>query len=260
MLSDYVVKFVLFSFLGWIYECTYCAVKSKHWDNRGFLFGPICPIYGVGAGVAMVLFLDWEYFPGAQTPWWKIFLICAAGSAVLEYSVSFILEKCFHAMWWDYSEVPFNVNGRICLPATTGFGIAGVVMIKWVIPPICETLDYLDPYPVLVEFLALAFVFCLGMDLALTVASLTSLLKTMDEMEARFNEYMEESVERMVNAPAHMKEKMEESPAYLMDMAKRVTRRQRRHIHVVRRVRNQRYVDRWERLKNALNHEENTQN
>ena len=84
-ISVYFIDFVVFSFIGWIYECTYCTCKTKHWQNRGFLFGPVCPIYGSGAVAAMMVFGLLPQFSAENTPIWEVFLVCAAGSAVLEF-------------------------------------------------------------------------------------------------------------------------------------------------------------------------------
>ena len=79
-------QFMIFSFLGWIYETIYTTVTSKHWQNRGFLFGPICPIYGLGVIGANMIFkvLLPNQFGIVNPPWWKVFLICAVGRAILE--------------------------------------------------------------------------------------------------------------------------------------------------------------------------------
>ena len=122
--SKYFVYFVVYSFMGWLYESMYCTIKGGKWENRGFLYGPICPIYGAGA-VALTAIDDYLHYINFQYEWWQVVLVSMLGSMVLEYTTSWILEKLFHAYWWDYSDIPFNINGRICLPCTLGFGAAG---------------------------------------------------------------------------------------------------------------------------------------
>ncbi|MCR4674960.1 MAG: hypothetical protein K5675_08105 [Lachnospiraceae bacterium] len=212
IVADYIIKFIIFSFIGWIYECTYCTITTGHWDNRGFLFGPICPIYGIGALGAMVVFNEIPVFHGGDTPMWKVFFICMFGSAVLEYIVSFILEKRFHAMWWDYSNVPFNIKGRICLPASLGFGVAGVVLVKYFFPWFLGLTGGMSLHPIINEIIASAFIFILGMDLAVSVASITELLSYLDDVTEKFDERMEASVEMVTSAPGVIKEKMTEAP------------------------------------------------
>lgn len=193
--------FIIFSFVGWIYECIYCTCNHGHWQNRGFLYGPICPIYGSGVVLALIVF---HLIPPVETngehPLWAIFLICAVGSAILEFVTSWVLEKCFHALWWDYSSVPFNIQGRICLPATCGFGIAGVVVVRLLIP----FLDALprDQHPYWNEIASIGFALVMGMDLALTVASLTRILERMESAENEFNSRMESGVQTIQQGPS----------------------------------------------------------
>lgn len=200
IVARYFNLFILFSIIGWVYECTFCTIQAHHWQKRGFLYGPLCPIYGVGAVGAMVIFSILPPLPdsfGADYPIWEIFLICAAGSAVLEFVTSWVLEKLFHAVWWDYSNVPFNIQGRICLPASCGFGAVGVVIVKFVLPHV-QTIS-LEEKPFLNEVVSLVFAFLLGMDLALTVESLSKLTQRMDEAEMNFNAKMENSVQAVTS-------------------------------------------------------------
>lgn len=193
--------FVIFSFVGWIYECTYCTCRGGHWQNRGFLYGPVCPIYGSGVVLALVVFHLIPPMPSGEAyPIWEIFLVCAAGSAVLEFVTSWVLEKCFHALWWDYSSVPFNIQGRICPPATCGFGIAGVFVVRFLIP-FLEGLPR-DQHVLLNELMGIGFAFILGMDLALTVASLTRILERMESYETEFNDRMESGVQTIQQGPS----------------------------------------------------------
>lgn len=201
-IAEYFVIFIFFSVVGWLFECVYCTVNEHHWQNRGFLHGPLCPIYGTGIVAAMFVFtqlLSSSAEEGASWPVWQVFLICAAGSAVLEFTTSWALEKKFHAVWWDYSNIPLNIQGRICLPATCGFGIAGVVFVKLVFPLI-EKLP-VSGHPMISEALSIVLAILLGMDLALTVESLTRLTQRMEDAEDRFNERMEEGVQIIRQGP-----------------------------------------------------------
>ena len=188
IIARYFDYFMLFSFIGWVYECTFCTITNKKWSNRGFLYGPICPIYGSGATLAMLIF---SYVPSLsyESPWWKIFLICMIGSAILEYTTSYVLEKKFHALWWDYSNLPFNLNGRISLPTAMAFGVAGIIVVKYILPVI-EQIP-IQNYPLATEAIAMLLMAMGGADLALTVASLTELIARMDSMEEAFNQKIE---------------------------------------------------------------------
>lgn len=195
LISKYFVWFIIFSFMGWIYESTYCTIRKHHWENRGFLHGPIVPIYGVGALLASVLFAELPVEQLQEANNITIFLICFFGSIVLEYSTSWALEKLFHAYWWDYSNVFCNINGRVCLPASIGFGLAGILVVRLIFPFV----DHLtqDLHPFLMECLALGFMFLFGMDMALTVSALTSFANNFNRIEKEINEQIAAAYERL---------------------------------------------------------------
>ena len=128
------VEFIIYSFFGWIWESVYCTIREKHWADRGFLFGPICPIYGSCVIVLTLLFSFIRSHFSEGFPVWGVFLICLFGSAIAEYGTSYFLEKRYHMRWWDYGYMPLNVNGRICLPVSIAFGLTGVLIVNFVIP------------------------------------------------------------------------------------------------------------------------------
>ncbi len=194
MLSKYFVYFIIYSFLGWIYETCYCTIHEKTWQNRGFLYGPCIPLYGVGAALAQMIFIDsplLSKFPDHK--YLIIFLGCAIGSFILEYSTSYILERRFHARWWDYSEFPLNINGRVCLIFTCCFGVAGIIVTQFIVPPIVMVLSYLPA--IVIELLALLFMFVFGMDMALTVSALTTFAKDFERINDQINAQMAERIE-----------------------------------------------------------------
>ena len=178
--STLFIWFVLYSILGWIYETAYCSVKSLKWDDRGMLIGPYCPIYGVGAVLDVLLL--------SGLPNWKaVFLACMLGSAVLEYTTSYLTERIFHAVWWDYSNIPFNFHGRICLPCSLGFGVAGIVVLYGIHPYMLSftnliPLDWQEPA-------ALALMAVFAADCALTADSLIGLNSLKEKIS--FEEFRE---------------------------------------------------------------------
>lgn len=265
IVAEYFIRFIFFSFLGWVYECIYCTIKSGRWENRGFLIGPICPIYGFGATGAWIIFTELHIFSngmiGTQQPVWKIFIICALGSAVLEYSISLLLEKVFNAKWWDYSETPLNINGRICVPATCGFGVAGIVIVRYFFPWLDRYDNIVLYHPLVNEAVALAFMMILGMDIALTEASLTSLLAILDEVQEKFDERMEAGVITVTSMPGMMKEKaaagmesITSIPAKIMGLSIKVPRlswRQNYHLNSIQKFVKPQHVSRVSQLKTA---------
>ena len=124
----YVVIFYFYSFIGWAQEVLQSVAKFKKFINRGFLIGPICPVYGFGS--VMITFFLKKYI---DQPFF-VFLTAIFICCTLEYFTSYILEKLFKARWWDYSHMKFNINGRICLECGLGFGL-GAMAILYVINP-----------------------------------------------------------------------------------------------------------------------------
>ncbi len=187
MVSRFFVWFMLFSFIGWVFESIFCMIKHHGWKNRGFLFGPICPIYGCGCVLAIIV-CSGEILPEMSD--WQIFFLCFLGSMVLEYVTSYVLEKAFHAIWWDYSDVPLNINGRVCIPAALGFGVGGLLVVHFLLP-FAQRLTGSIPDAGM-ELLALLLMAVVGADLALTISALTSLLQNVQKIEATVNKQMEE--------------------------------------------------------------------
>lgn len=218
IIAKYFVEFIVYSFLGWIYECTYCSIKSKSWSNRGFLYGPVCPIYGVGAVSCSIVFGNFSLTVDGRTPLWEVFIICAFGSAILEYATSYFLEKRFNAMWWDYSNTPLNLNGRICLPATLGFGLAGMLIVKFVLP-VSEIIKG-QMEPVFAEILALFLMGILAADTALTVQSLVDLTQKLDNFELGFNNKIEENIKAIYEMPGEIRDRYEAFTAKLTQRQK----------------------------------------
>lgn len=141
-LSLLIFYFFFYSSLGWFFESVYCSIAADKWINRGFLTGPLCPIYGTGA-IVFIVFL--ERLKDLPIPV-KLFginisitplLVFLAGMVLadtVEFITSVIMENLFHARWWDYSEKPFNIQGRICLQHTAYWGIATIVFLYLVHP------------------------------------------------------------------------------------------------------------------------------
>lgn len=194
-ISRYFTQFILFSFLGWVWETIYCTVKNGKWANRGFLFGPICPIYGVGAtiGVAVVDILSIFNLP--MLKWWQVFIFSFFASMVLEYFTSWALEKLFHAYWWDYSNVPLNIKGRVSVPTSCGFGLAGLLVV-YVLAPLCLDASKVVP-EIVFELLALILAVLFTIDMTLTISTLTNFDKRVSEIDSAINDYMTELVANM---------------------------------------------------------------
>lgn len=138
--------FITVSFLGWILEIIYTYIEKGTITNRGFLLGPYCPIYGVGA----ILLL--HTLKPYQNNVWILFTISICITTILEYITSYIMERIFKARWWDYSHMPFHIHGRVCLINSILFGVASTLFIKFLYP----FLSYVETHiPTTIYYLAL---------------------------------------------------------------------------------------------------------
>ena len=189
------MEFIFYSFLGWVWESIYCTIQEKKWADRGFLFGPVCPIYGSCVVITSILFSLVPALSDPDFPVWAIFVLCYIGSAVAEFGTSWVLEKRFHARWWDYSDLPLNIQGRICVPVSICFGLAGVLIVKYLIPFVSGMHSMINP--IIYEIFALILAMIFGADFALTEASLSALLNDVERMHSEFLEKAQENYERV---------------------------------------------------------------
>lgn len=120
--------FFICSFIGYFMEVGWCFLASGKLVNRGFLCGPVIPIYGLGA--ILILFCLLRYYEDPIV----VFVFGVIITSALEYFTSFLLEKVFHNRWWDYSTDKYNINGRICLRNSFAFGVLSLVIIYLVTP------------------------------------------------------------------------------------------------------------------------------
>ncbi len=137
-IATYFLYFLIIAICGWMMEVTLQLIQKHKFADRGFLIGPYCPIYGCGAILITLCLTGLKEHPVGLFS--TAILVCG----VLEYATSYIMEKLFHARWWDYSDCKFNINGRVCIETIIPFGILGVLLIYVVNPFI---FDYLAKVP-----------------------------------------------------------------------------------------------------------------
>ncbi len=135
MIIKIFLYFIIYSFLGWSIEVIDKFIEHKRFINRGFLIGPLCPIYGFGT--LFILLLIGNNTSDILSVFLKSIFICS----ILEYFTSYILEKVYNAKWWDYSRKRFNLNGRICLETMIPFGILGSLVVYFINPFIVFIVD-----------------------------------------------------------------------------------------------------------------------
>ena len=175
--------FILYAFLGWCIEVIFHAVNKGIFVNRGFLNGPYCPMYGVG--MVMVSFI----LPLFKKNILILFVASFVFASVLEFVTGFLLEKIFHNKWWDYSDVPFNIMGYICLKFSIYWGLGGVLMFT-TIHPMIYSLVKMIPHIAGVIFMVVFYIFFAG-DLTVTVMTILKFnkrVRVLDEMAKKMKE------------------------------------------------------------------------
>lgn len=189
MISSYIVYFVVMSFVGYIYETIAMVLWSGKWESRGFLYGPIIPIYGFGCFIGLLVFdnLVVEYTPLI------VFLAGFFGSIILEYPTSVILEKLFHAYWWDYSIAPLNINGRISLFSSIGFGIGALIIVYIINPNVWPIILNLNE--TLVSVLSYVFIALISIDTTLTVSMLSNFNEKVNAVNNYINTHLDDAID-----------------------------------------------------------------
>lgn len=157
--------FMIYSFIGYLAEITCCSINNKKLIvNRGFCLGPYLPIYG-SSSVIMNIFLA-KYSKDIIT----LFVMSAFVCTLMEYMTSLILEKIFHARWWDYTEKKFNLSGRVCLENSCLFGLGGVCIVS-ILHPFLDGLVSMIPHNVLIILSIVLFVMFM-IDVIITVTTM----------------------------------------------------------------------------------------
>lgn len=129
-LSQWLLLFYIYCFLGWIWECCYVSVRIHRLTNRGFMHGPLLPIYGSGAIV--MLFATLPVSNNAVL----VFVVASLSATILEFCTGTVMEAIFKVRYWDYTRYKLNYKGHICLLASMLWGTAGVILVFFVNKPI----------------------------------------------------------------------------------------------------------------------------
>lgn len=167
---------IAYSFIGWLFESAYCTFIEKKFVFRGFLNGPIIPIYGFGAMLVV------GAVRGMTDNILLIFIVSILLTSGLEYVTSYVMEQVFRMRWWDYSTQRFNLNGRICLKNSLAFGLLSLVLVYLLHP---RLLVLLSSVPESLSYLgtALLFVLVLG-DFGLSMFTALRISQKLEDLNA----------------------------------------------------------------------------
>lgn len=218
--------FFTYSFLGWIYESCYVSIHKKKWVNRGFLNGPIIPLYGFAAVLVYVTF--WQY----QKEYVLIFFGGMILTTILEYITSLFMELIFQAKWWDYSKEKLNINGRVCLKASLLWGTLCVCLIGF-LQPIVDTLIHFIPRRMAEYFgyVIVSFFLADGIVTVVHTLQLDSMLIELQKLKRDIIEYLDStklyeakeewknkwSFNKLPEFADHIKELIDENKERLID-------------------------------------------
>ncbi len=186
-LLELITYFIIYSFLGWIMESVVRSICERKIINTGFLKGPFCPIYGIGATI-MFLFLE-----GFENKPILLFFIAIVLLTAWEYIVGVLLENLFHTKYWDYSNHKCNFQGRICLTNSICWGVLGVLFVKYIHPVVQQLIAKIDNN-LLNYVMAILFVILL-------VDTITSIINVKN---------MKTTLEKIENINKEIKEKLKE--------------------------------------------------
>ena len=196
--------FLIYAFMGWCIEVAWCGIGEGHFVNRGFLNGPVCPIYGVGA-VSVILCLT----PIKNTV--LLFLCSMIITSFLELITGFVLEKIYHTRWWDYSDLPFNIGGYICLKYSIYWGFVCIALMRSIHPVIMKIVNFI---PHTVGIILLIFLFLIFVsDIIITVLTINKLskrLRLMEEIASKIHAVSDEIGEHIYDTAASAVKKSKE--------------------------------------------------
>lgn len=205
--------FTVYAFLGWCTEVVFQAASHGKFINRGFLNGPVCPIYGFGVLIVLAVLMP------LKDNFFALFFGSVVLTSALEFITGFILERFFHDKWWDYSKEPFNIKGYICLRFSLAWGVACVVVVDTIHPMIMYIVGVL---PVeLGTVLVSVFIGVMTADAVVSVAGTIEMCKRMrrmNEIAERLHSMSDKIGESLAGSAIGVKDKLEENKGELEEL------------------------------------------
>lgn len=188
-LTQLVVYFFTYAVIGWLWETVYCSIKDHHYDYRGFLFGPYCPVYGFA--VTTILVFTYRVRDNIVL----LFLVGIIVATLFEYFASLFLEKVFHMKLWDYSHLWGNIQGRVAPIISLGWGFGVVLLVKFVQPLVQKMINWEEAKTH--GFLALIVVLVMGTDFICTIISVERFHTTTQMWDRRINEFIRQLPDKL---------------------------------------------------------------
>lgn len=168
----YILIFFAYSFIGWVIETILQSSENKKFVNRGFLLGPVCPIHGFA--VLAISFLLKKYEDDLLVTFFLSIIICG----LIEYTTSYFMEKIFKARWWDYTQMKFNINGRVCLEYLLCFGIGCTLAVFVINPFFKDVISFIPSLAQTIIVSVLSIIFIVDIIVSLKVVANLKLVST----------------------------------------------------------------------------------
>lgn len=198
-------------------------IQYKRFINRGFLIGPYCPIYGLGVVVITVIVGS---IIGNEGTYIGIFLTGVIICGAFEYFVSFYMEKVFHARWWDYSNKPLNINGRIWIGNLVLFGLGSVIIVEWVAPVL---VDYIHSWPeFFIKIMAISIGVILTVDYIVSHILMNIVKKEIDKRDEDNTEEISLQIHQLLKDRKPLVRRIHEAYPNLQARPKRLTNQLRK--------------------------------
>lgn len=222
--------FFVYGFLGWCTEVGFAAFKTHHFVNRGFLNGPICPIYGVGVTAVITVLTPYK------SDIIVLYILSVVLVTVLEGVTGWAMDKIFHNKWWDYSDMPLNIGGYVCLLFSIVWGFACLFIIYFIQPLVHDLLAFIPTIVGIILIIILGITLIADLYVtASTIFKFNRRLAAMEKIAAEMHEISEQigqeifektiramdrqeaSKEKLATATDEFKEKMQDTASGLKE-------------------------------------------
>ena len=243
--GQWVLLFFFYCFCGWVWESCYVSLCQRRWVNRGFLQGPLLPIYGSGA--IIILFVTLPVAGNLGLVW----LLGMLAATALEYVTGDVMERLVKVRYWDYSKQKFNLNGHICLSSSIAWGFFSILLVRFIHPPIARLLADVPSW--LVDPLALALTIAFTVDVVQSVQAALDLKDVLTKL-AEENEDLRRLAKRAEVVSAFAEEDLKRFRERT-ELEKRLMQaRFETELEEQRQAREERKERRQERLERSLQH------
>lgn len=207
----YFLLFIIYAFLGYICEVIYVFIITKKITNRGYLYGPLVPIYAFGALIFIIPFQELSLGNFVLDKWYLVLFLAFFVPTLLEYITSFIMEKIFHMRWWDYSDKILNINGRVCLRNSLMFTVLVILVVYLINPLLMISISYIMEIKILAYVLAILLFIAIIIDFIFSTikhVNISKIIIKLNELKDKANELRIEKKEEITAYFNNIKDKI----------------------------------------------------